>query len=102
GASSSHTKGMTKKTLKNARRAIAKTRPSQRAGVDPAGATRRLVALKEASSEDEECGKAHRDDQQEDRDRRRPVEVRLRAEGEDVRELVERIVLRNDASARQA
>src|SRR4051812_30914667 len=93
---------MTKNTLKNARRTIASTRPSQRAGAGPTAAARRLIALKEASSEDEERSEAHRDDEQEDRNRRRPVEVRLRAEREDVRELVERIVLRHNAPARQA
>src|SRR6187549_3522260 len=93
---------MTKNTTKKAMRAKARTRPSHRAGFDPGGTTRSLVSLKEASPEDEERCKAHRDDQQQDRNRRRAVEVCLGAEGEDVCELVERIVLRHNASAGKA
>src|SRR3954467_8670774 len=94
GASSSHTIGRAKKTRKKATTTMARARPSQRPGLRRAGAVRggaalSSIALKETSAEDEEGGEADGYDQQQQRDRRRAVEVAL-PEGELVRQLVQR------------
>ncbi len=78
GASSSHTIGRPKTTAKNRMTTVTSDRPRKRAGV-----TARLVAFKESSSEDEEGGETGRDDEQEQRDGGRAVEVVL-AEGVEV------------------
>ena len=89
-----------KNTAKNPTIRNAVTRPSQRPGAKSDRTTDRLVAVKESSSDDEERGKPRRHDEQQHRDRGRAVEVRLRAEGGDVCELIEGIVLRDLVPAR--
>ncbi len=100
GAISSQTSGTTKNSAKATRSRMAAARPSQCAGRDAARSPwRPSRALKETSPEDEDHAERQRDDEQDERDRRRAVEVAL-LEGIEEGELVQRIVLRHHPAAR--